>query len=106
MPVLSLIDKTYVKPPTPVIFQPTDCGPALLLDTIKRPEEDFGVFMDTRVAAGAVIDFFIGKPEIAYSVDDEHAQHISDEFLVGMPPELVATVLRVRDPAPPTGMYL
>lgn len=106
VPVLSFIDNSYVVLPTPVFAQATNYGPALLLESLKRPEEDPGAFMDTRVAASAVIEFLTGKPEVAYTVNDKHARHIPDEFLDGMPPELVATVLRVRDPAPPTGMYL
>lgn len=107
LPVLSLVDKTYIKPPTQVYVQPTDCGPALLLESIRRQEEvGFGDFMETRAAASVVIAFFTDKPEVAYTVNDEHAVHIPDEFLDGMPPEFVATVLRVRDPAPHTGMYL
>jgi len=109
VPVLRFIDKTYVKPPTPVFAQATNHGPALLLDSVARPaspEVDLGAFMDTTVAAKVVIEFLTGKPEVAYTVNDEHARHIPDEFLNGMPTEFVATVLRIRDPSPPTGMYL
>jgi len=106
VPVLSFIDKSYIKPPTPVFAQATNYGPALLLESIIRPEIGLGDVMDTGVAAGVVIAFLTGKPEVAYTVNDEHACHIPDEFLNGMPPEFVATVRRVRDPSPPTGMYL
>ena len=104
VPILSLTDKTYAKPPIPAVA--TGSGPAYLLDNINKPEETLGVFMNTRVAAGAVIDFFVGRPDIFFDVNDQHAHHIPDEFLIGMPPELAATVLRARQPELHTGVYL